>query len=35
LVNYLQSHGLSLFAWYRIAIGLAMAGVVALGWIEA
>jgi len=35
LVNYLQSHGLSLFAWYRIAIGLAMAGVVALGWIKA
>lgn len=35
LVNYLQSHGLSLFAWYRIAIGLALAGLVALGWISA
>ena len=35
LVNYLQSHGLSLFAWYRIAVGLAMMGIVALGWIKA
>lgn len=35
LVSYLQSHGLSLFAWYRIAIGLAIAGLVALGWISA
>jgi undecaprenyl-diphosphatase len=33
LVNYLQSHGLSIFGWYRIAIGLIVLGVAnAAGW---
>ena len=31
LVNYLQSHGLSLFGWYRIAIGVLVGGLVAAG----
>jgi undecaprenyl-diphosphatase len=31
LVNYLQSHGLSLFGWYRIAIGAVVGGLVAAG----
>jgi undecaprenyl-diphosphatase len=28
LVNYLQSHGLSLFGWYRIAVGVIVGGLV-------
>jgi undecaprenyl-diphosphatase len=35
LVSYLQSHGLSLFGWYRIAIGAACAVIVLAGWIPA
>lgn len=35
LVSYLQSHGLSLFGWYRIAVGSACAAVVLAGWIPA
>ncbi|MBK1883081.1 undecaprenyl-diphosphate phosphatase [Luteolibacter pohnpeiensis] len=31
LVSYLQSHGLTLFGWYRIAIGLLIGGLVASG----
>ena len=31
LVSYLQSHGLSMFGWYRIAIGCAIGGLVAAG----
>jgi undecaprenyl-diphosphatase len=31
LVSYLQSHGLSLFGWYRIAIGALVGGLVAAG----
>jgi undecaprenyl-diphosphatase len=35
LVSYLQSHGLSVFGWYRIAIGLAAAGLVLAGLVAA
>ena len=31
LVSYLQSHGLSLFGWYRIAIGAVVGGLVVAG----
>ncbi len=31
LVNYLQSHGLAIFGWYRIAIGLVIGGLVISG----
>ena len=31
LVSYLQSHGLAIFGWYRIAIGLLIGGLVAGG----
>ncbi len=31
LVTYLQSHGLSLFGWYRIAIGTLVGGLVVAG----
>jgi undecaprenyl-diphosphatase len=31
LVSYLQSHGLSLFGWYRIAIGTVIGGLLAAG----
>jgi len=27
LVSYLQSHGLSIFGWYRIAVGLIVGGL--------
>ncbi len=30
LVSYLQSHGLSLFGWYRIVLGMAIGGLVLL-----
>jgi undecaprenyl-diphosphatase len=29
LVSYLQSHGLKIFGWYRIALGLGIAGLIA------
>jgi undecaprenyl-diphosphatase len=35
LVSYLQSHGLSLFGWYRIGIGAVCAAIVLAGWIPA
>ncbi len=35
LVTYLQSHGLALFGWYRIAIGLGIAALVVTGVVEA
>ena len=33
LVSYLQSHGLALFGWYRIAVGVACAVIVLAGWL--
>jgi undecaprenyl-diphosphatase len=35
LVTYLQSHGLALFGWYRIAVGLAIAALVVTGVVDA
>lgn len=35
LVTYLQSHGLALFGWYRIAVGLLIAGLVVTGVVNA
>jgi undecaprenyl-diphosphatase len=35
LVTYLQSHGLSLFGWYRIVIGVLIGGLVATGVLAA
>jgi len=35
LVSYLQSHGLSMFVWYRIAVGTLMGGLVLAGVFEA
>lgn len=35
LVSYLQGHGLSIFGWYRIALGLLVGGLVAIGWVAA
>ncbi len=31
LVSYLQSHGLSVFGWYRIALGVVIGGLLAAG----
>jgi undecaprenyl-diphosphatase len=31
LVSYLQSHGLSVFGWYRVAIGLTISGLIFAG----
>jgi undecaprenyl-diphosphatase len=31
LVSYLQSHGLSMFGWYRIAVGTVVGGLVYAG----
>ena len=31
LVSYLQSHGLAVFGWYRIALGVVVGGLVAAG----
>jgi undecaprenyl-diphosphatase len=31
LVHYLQSHGLAIFGWYRIALGLVIGGLVVTG----
>ena len=35
LVSYLQSHGLSIFGWYRIALGLLIASLVLAGIVPA
>jgi undecaprenyl-diphosphatase len=35
LVSYLQSHGLSVFGWYRIALGLIIGGLLAGGVLTA
>lgn len=35
LVSYLQSHGLALFGWYRIAVGLGITALVVSGFVEA
>ena len=35
LVSYLQSHGLSLFGWYRIAVGVVLGGLVMGGVFQA
>ena len=35
LVTYLQSHGLSIFGWYRIALGLVIGGLVVGGVLAA
>lgn len=35
LVSYLQSHGLSVFGWYRIAVGLIVGGLITAGVIAA
>jgi undecaprenyl-diphosphatase len=35
LVSYLQSHGLSLFGWYRIVIGVGIGGLVMAGVLQA
>jgi undecaprenyl-diphosphatase len=35
LVSYLQSHGLALFGWYRIAVGLLIAALVVTGVVDA
>jgi undecaprenyl-diphosphatase len=31
LVSYLQSHGLSVFGWYRISLGVVIGGLIATG----
>ncbi len=33
LVGYLTKHGLSIFGWYRIAIGVITLGALAFGWL--
>ena len=35
LVSYLQSHGLSIFGWYRIVLGMVIAGLIASNVISA
>jgi undecaprenyl-diphosphatase len=35
LVSYLQSHGLSVFGWYRIALGVVIGGLVLSGTFQA
>jgi undecaprenyl-diphosphatase len=35
LVSYLQSHGLSLFGWYRIVVGVGIGGLVMAGVLQA
>ncbi|MEI6676629.1 MAG: undecaprenyl-diphosphate phosphatase [Verrucomicrobiota bacterium] len=35
LVTYLQSHGLSIFGWYRIGLGMVVGGLIMAGWVAA
>ena len=35
LVSFLQSHGLSAFGWYRIALGLSIGGLITAGFLSA
>jgi undecaprenyl-diphosphatase len=35
MVGYLKSHGMSLFGWYRVALALCVAGLVAAGIVSA
>ena len=35
LVSYLQSHGLSIFGWYRIAVGLIIGSLILAGTLQA
>jgi undecaprenyl-diphosphatase len=35
LVSYLQSHGLSVFGWYRIAVGMVIGGLILSGTLAA
>lgn len=35
LVNFLQSHGLALFGWYRIALGVTIGGLIMAGVVSA
>ncbi|MES2658100.1 MAG: hypothetical protein V4689_05750 [Verrucomicrobiota bacterium] len=35
LVSHLQSHGLSIFGWYRIAIGLIIGSLIVAGRFKA
>ncbi len=35
LVSYLQSHGLSIFGWYRIAVGLIVGSLIIAGTLQA
>ncbi|MEZ6191843.1 MAG: undecaprenyl-diphosphate phosphatase [Phycisphaerales bacterium] len=34
MVNYLKSHGMAVFGYYRIGVGAVVAGLILLGWIE-
>ena len=35
MVDYLKRHGMAVFGYYRIAVGVVVAGLMILGWIEA
>ena len=34
LLGYIRSHRYTLFAWYRIALGLALFGLLRLGYVH-
>ena len=34
LVTYLQSHGLAIFGWYRIALAIVLGGLFATGIVQ-